>query len=57
MFDVGEDIFHGSRDDTRLVLVSRLEREGESQHRSKPSWEEVRIELTKVNVFPEAVCP
>ena len=24
MFNVGEDVFHGSRDDTRLFVVSRL---------------------------------
>ena len=27
MFDVGEDVFHGSRYDTRLVVISRLIRE------------------------------
>ena len=55
MLDIGEDVFHGSGDDTRLVVVSRLERE----NRLTPLHlhEKVKIALTRVKVFPDAVCP
>ena len=55
MLDVGEDVFHGSRDDTRLVVISRLERENGLM--PLHLHEKVRVELTKVKVFPDAVCP
>jgi len=35
VLDGSEDICHGSRDDPRQLVVSRLER-GEGQHRSTP---------------------
>ena len=57
VLDIGEDVLHGSRDDTRLLVISRLERGKKSARRSKPPSEEREDELTKVKVFPEAVCP
>jgi len=57
VFDVGEDVFHRSRDDTRLVLVSRLERGGKVNTAIGLHGKRKKIELTRVNVFPEAVCP
>jgi len=55
VFGVGKDISHASKDDTRLVVVSRLERDDVS---APPQLHgNGMIELTKVNVFPEAVCP
>lgn len=49
-FHVGEDIFHGSGDDARLVVVTCLNK-GEVQH------QRARINLTKVRVVPDAVFP
>ena len=51
MFDVGEDVFHSSRDNTRLVVISRLEKQTVSTatllHREKPDHTHQRERLSR----------
>ena len=54
VFDVGEDILHGSGDNARLVVVTRLE---EGKWLASIYEKGARTRLTKVKVFPDAVCP
>ena len=53
--DVGEDVFHGAGYDAWLIFIPALRKKKTVKSKSIESKHKRR--LTRVNVFPLAVCP